>query len=141
VAISKKALAEVEKVIGDMDLQELIALKAGIDERITELQDAARDEFVRSMRERAEQLNLNLADLAPALGIRVSGGAGGGRGRRASSNGTSEGPPVKFRNPKNHSETWSGRGRRAGWLTREMASRGLSEKDPVPNEFLVSTDR
>ena len=134
MAISKKALAEVEKVIADMDLQELVALKAGIDERITELQDAARDEFVTTMRERAEQLNLNLADLAPALGIRVSGG---GRGRRASSNGTGDAPPVKYRNPKNHSETWSGRGRRAGWLTREMASRGLSEKDPVPNEFLV----
>jgi DNA-binding protein H-NS len=26
---------------------------------------------------------------------------------------------VKFRNPKNPSETWSGRGRPARWLTRE----------------------
>jgi len=36
--------------------------------------------------------------------------------------------PVKFRNPANLSETWSGRGRQPGWY-KEAVSKGKSPDD------------
>jgi DNA-binding protein H-NS len=130
--VSRKQIAEVESVIETMTLDELVALKSGIDERITALRDEAKDKLIADMKARAEQLNLSLEDLAPLLGL----GRTVGSGRKgAMKNGSAV--AVKFRNPKNHSETWSGRGRRASWITRELASRGLSEKAEIPAEFLV----
>ena len=129
MAVGKRQIAEVEKVIEEMNLEELLALQSGINERITVLRDEARDTFIADMKAKAEQLGLGLEDLAPMLGL------GRGAGRR---NGVLKAsPPVKYRNPKNYNETWSGRGRRASWITREMASRGLNEKAEVPSEFLV----
>jgi DNA-binding protein H-NS len=131
MAVSKRQIAEVEKIIEEMNLDELTALQNGINDRITALRDEARDALIADMKARAEQLNLSLEDLVPMLGIgRINVGR-----RGAMKNGSS--PPVKYRNPKNASETWSGRGRRASWITREMAARGLTEKSEIPSEFFA----
>lgn len=37
--------------------------------------------------------------------------------------------PVKYRNPENPSETWSGRGRMAKWLAERMKKRGTKLED------------
>ena len=37
--------------------------------------------------------------------------------------------PVKFRNPKNPEETWSGRGRKPRWLTVAMTRVGAKMED------------
>jgi DNA-binding protein H-NS len=132
MAVSKRQLSEVERVIEEMNFEELTSLKSGIDERIQALRDEAKDKLIADMKTRAEQLGLDLEDLAPMLGLgRVAPGRKGAIVRNGSS------AAAKFRNPKNHSETWSGRGRRASWITREMAARGLSEKAEIPSEFLA----
>jgi DNA-binding protein H-NS len=131
MAVGKRQIAEVEKVIEEMNLEELLALQGGLKERITALRDEAKDKFIADMKAKAEQLGLGLEDLAPMLGF---GRSAIGRKNGVMKNGSAA---VKYRNPKNHSETWSGRGRRARWITREMAARGLSEKAEVPSEFLV----
>src|SRR5262245_4896635 len=106
MAVSKRQIAEIERIFEDMSLEELLALQAGLNERITALRDEARDKFVADMKAKAEQLNLSLEDLAPMLGL----GRTVGSGRKgAMKNGSTA--AVKFRNPKNHSEVWSGRGR------------------------------
>lgn len=42
-------------------------------------------------------------------------GVTGGRKRKSAS-------PAKYRNPDNHEETWSGRGRKPGWLNAAVAA-------------------
>lgn len=44
---------------------------------------------------------------------------GGGKGERA---------PVKYQNPANPSQTWSGRGKRPGWFKDALAA-GKSKED------------
>ena len=110
--VSKKAIADIEKVIEEMTLQELVAHKKAVDDWITTKQGEERDKFIAETRQRAEQLGFDLGDLFPSSPMRA---------RRASSDGVRASPRVKYRNPKNHEEIWSGRGRQAKWLTREIA--------------------
>jgi DNA-binding protein H-NS len=76
-------------------LKELIAEREDINAAITEKQAAEREAFKAEMAAKASMLGLDLRAVwrAPVA--------------------------VKFRNPKNPSETWSGRGRPARWLVRE----------------------
>jgi len=37
--------------------------------------------------------------------------------------------PVKYRNPKNHEETWTGRGRKPRWLTVALTSTSAKLED------------
>ena len=39
--------------------------------------------------------------------------------------------PIKYRNPHNHAETWSGRGKKAAWLAKAI------ERGAKTEEFLV----
>lgn len=130
---SKKQIAEIEAIIEAMSLAELVALRSGLDERITALQDVEKDKLVANFREQAIQLGLNLGDLATALGIQVArrtgslASAGDGRAK----------PDIRYRNPKNHNETWKSRGKRPSWLVRELAIRGLNENSEIPKEFHI----
>ena len=55
----------------------------------------------------------------------VVGGRAGKRGATAG-NGT---VAVKYRNPDNPAETWSGRGRTARWLAEKLKKRGVKIED------------
>lgn len=90
-----------------MSLKELIRERDHINEAIQEKQTAERDQFKADMEEKAAQLGLNLGEMF------------GGRAKRSTATGAREPAKVKYRNPKDHSETWSGRGRPANWLIRE----------------------
>jgi DNA-binding protein H-NS len=66
-------------------------------------------------------------------------GEGEGRTRRAKSTGTEGGDRrssvrPKYRNPENHSETWTGRGREPRWMA-ELIRRGRKRED-----MLISHD-
>lgn len=37
--------------------------------------------------------------------------------------------PIKFRNPDNPAETWTGRGRQPRWLAAKLTKRGVSRDD------------
>lgn len=160
--LSKKSLSELEKLISEMSNDQLDALfselgakvlsnatleyltetRDGINEMINKAQEALRDE---KMKERDEliariatmntQFNLPFANIPgispPAKRIvreRLDGAPGDGRAK----------PEIKFRNPKNHSETWKARGKRPSWLIRELATRGMNETADIPAEFHVA---
>ena len=53
----------------------------------------------------------------------VVGGRGGKRGSAAGA------VAVKYRNPDNPAETWSGRGRTARWLAEKLKKRGVKLED------------
>jgi DNA-binding protein H-NS len=66
-------------------------------------------------RERTE-LKHKIAALAEGSGFSVSELFGGGRGAKSKSSGI-----AKYKNPDNHSETWTGRGRKPNWLLAKLS--------------------
>ena len=77
---------------------ELIQLKADVERLIAEKQAAERN-----------ALKLRLADLAKAQGFSLEEIVGKGRKGKGS-------VPIKYRDPKNPENTWTGRGRTPRWL-------------------------
>jgi DNA-binding protein H-NS len=57
---------------------------------------------------------LSVEDVFPA--------AGRGRARAPKGEGKKEERPVKYRNPADASQTWTGMGRKPGWLVEALAS-------------------
>ena len=91
-----------------MSLQALIAEREKIGAAIEQKLSAEREAIRKEIEEKASMLGVDLGTL---LGGKKRRGGNGARARAA----------VKFRNPKNPSETWSGRGRPARWIIRETA--------------------
>ena len=85
-----------------MSSKELRALKDRVDQALP----------VAVQREKAE-LKAKMAALAAEHGMSLSDLFEGPKSRKSAAKGAS---PIKFRNPKNADETWTGRGRRPAWL-------------------------
>ena len=77
----------------------------------------------RTKAERAE-LKAQMEAMAAASGLSLDDVLGGGRGK--GSRGT---VAVKYRNPEDTSQTWTGRGRKPNWLTEKLAKRGAKIED------------
>lgn len=135
--VSKKAITELEKVIEEMTLAELLALRKGMDERISSLKEAERDKFIASIKAQAEQLDLNLNDLAPDLGI-IARQERAARRAGNSASGERASPKAKYRDSST-GDSWSGRGRMASWLSKhveEGLARGVS-KEKTLDKYLI----
>ena len=81
-----------------MPLKELIALEAKIKTAIDERRVSERAEMRAKMEEMAAASGFSVAELF---------GSRRGKGGKAA---------IKYRNPKDPSQTWTGRGRRPHWL-------------------------
>lgn len=106
--VSKRDLT---KFLSELEYKDLVELKTAVQDRIDQLAAEAKENAKQELQERAKQLGFDLGDLFPATAP-----------RRSKSTGERAAPRVKYRNPKNQEEVWSGRGRQAKWLTRELAS-------------------
>ena len=82
-----------------MSLKELKALRIRVDEAI-----AAREKQERAM------VKAKMAELASKAGFSV-GELFGGKGKRGA-------VPIKYRNPADPTQTWTGRGRRPLWIVK-----------------------
>ena len=87
-----------------MSFKELVALQAKVADAIAARQAAEKSELKRRMAELAGQSGFDLNELF--------GGRGGRKGSKVA---------VKYRNPKNPDETWTGRGRKPNWLTAALS--------------------
>lgn len=84
-----------------LSLEELKSLRKKIDRLIEGWEERRRREALAAAEEAARSHGFNLAEL----------GLSGGRGRAARVPGA-----PRYANPANPAETWSGRGRRPGWI-------------------------
>ena len=91
-----------------MSLKELLALEAKIKTAIDEKRVSERAEMRAKMEEMAQASGFSVNELF--------GGRGGKRGKAA----------AKYRNPKDPSQTWTGRGRRPNWMVKLAAIRSGS---------------
>jgi DNA-binding protein H-NS len=93
-----------------MSLKELLALEAKIQAAIEEKRVTERTEMRAKMEEMARASGFSVAEL-------FGGRKGKGKG------------VAKYRNPKDPSQTWTGRGRRPNWMV---------EAGGNPERFLIS---
>jgi DNA-binding protein H-NS len=91
--------------VDKMGLKDLIELDLKVQKAIS----------IAKERERSE-VKQKIAALAEDSGFSVSELFGGGRGA-AKGKGTGV---AKYKNPDNHSETWTGRGRKPNWLLAKL---------------------
>ena len=87
-----------------MSIKELRVLKDHVDEALN----------VAIPREKAA-LKATLRAMASEHGIRLADLVDDGKPKKGSAKGSVV--PIKFRNPSNPAETWTGRGRRPNWMT------------------------
>lgn len=79
---------------------------------LRELQDRIEESIKSAMVRDRNELKAKMAALAEEHGLSLQDVLGTAKGRKSS------GPvAIKFQNPKNPAETWTGRGRKPNWMT------------------------
>ena len=105
-----------------MSRAELIELRAEIDKTIAAVSQRDKSNALEAAEAAARQHGYSLTDLAALVS---SGKRPRGPAKNSAAGGTQA---VRFRNPEDHSQTWSGRGRRPRWHHEaEAAGRPIEE--------------
>ena len=99
--------------INSMDLKQLKELKKDIEKAISSFEARRLANARRELEAKAAELGVSLSEV---LGTKPA-------------KGTKAVVAPKYRNPKNPSETWSGRGRKPRWLTVALTSVGAKLED------------
>lgn len=103
--------------LNNMSRKELEKLKKDVDQALSTVADRERQAALEAAERAAAEHGFSLSELAADLGAR---GKKGGRGKAKT--------PPKYRNPENPDQTWSGRGRKPGWIVEaEAAGRDISD--------------
>lgn len=97
-----------------MKLEDLIEMQGDIAIVIEEKKLEATDSFKKDIEARAKALGIDLASLY-------------GTKRRGPKMGGTVAP--KYRNPKDHTQTWTGRGRTPTWMAEALKERGAKKED------------
>ena len=100
--------------IESLSLKELTELHAKVQDAINTRRKTDLVETKAKMAQLAAEAGFSLEELI--------GKADGRKGPRSAI-------PVKFRNPDNPDETWTGRGRQPRWLVAKLAKRGVTVDD------------
>lgn len=100
---------------------ELIELRSQLDKAIVAAGKRDRQKALKAAENLAREHGFSLAELTGGTG---KGGRSTGGAKRGSRTATpSAGPSdAKYRNPENAVQTWSGRGRRPGWVNEALAN-------------------
>lgn len=104
------------KNIENMTYAELVALKGDVERMMTEKQASEKAELRQKLAAMAEKGGFSLDELL-------------GKGRKGSTGKVA----IKYRDPKNPANTWTGRGRMPRWMT--AATKGNKAKK---EDFLIS---
>lgn len=99
-----------------LSLKQLISMRDRLDAKIEEQRKEDRDDTRRALVELAEKRGFAFSDFVDAAGKKK-----GSRGPVA----------IKYRNPDNPSETWTGRGKRPRWLVAKLGKSGRVEQFEV----------
>ena len=102
-----------------MSRAELAKLRASIDKAIASVGDREQRAALKAAEAAARQHGFSLTDLAPLMGKASGSGRGKGRGQQGEAKPERE---ARFRNPEDHAQTWSGRGRRPRWYNDAEAA-------------------
>ena len=99
--------------LAKMTYAQLLDLRNQVERRMLQKQSEARAELREKMADLAKQQGMSLKDVL---------GSGRGRGKGK--------VPIKYRDPKNAANTWTGRGRMPRWMVAALKSnRGARKED------------
>jgi DNA-binding protein H-NS len=96
----------MSKNLDDMSRKELLQLKGDIESALKAAEVRERKEALKAAEKAAAEFGFSLGELA-----------GNGKGAGAKSGKAA----PKYRNPFNHEETWTGRGRKPKWVHEALA--------------------
>ena len=100
--------------LNSMSRKELVSLAASVEKAIATLADREKKAALEAAERAAAEHGFSLAELTAA------GGKGLKRGKAKT--------PAKYRNPEDPEQTWSGRGRKPGWVNAaEAAGKSISD--------------
>ena len=112
--VRKMARADyTDAALEDMTIPELVALREAVAEALPEKEKAERAALREKLTALAAESGFSIADLLPSAGRKSRGGAA----------------VIKYRNPDDASQTWSGRGRKPNWLVEKLKRRGSKIED------------
>jgi DNA-binding protein H-NS len=105
-------MAENEFDLDELDLDELKRLQKDVTKAINDYQERKKREARAAAERAAAELGFTLEELAAAGAV---------KGKKAKN-------PPKYRNPEDPTQTWSGRGRKPGWINEaEAAGRDVED--------------
>ena len=81
---------------------------------LVEARDAIEAALAKRKDEERAEVKRKIAELANGSGFEITELFGGNRGRKRTSS------AAKYRNPKDTSQTWTGRGRKPNWLVEAL---------------------
>ncbi len=103
--------------LNNMSRKELEKLRKDVEHAIETVADRERQAAIAAVEKAAAEHGFSLSELASDLS---------GKGRKGARNKPKS--PAKYRNPQNPEQTWSGRGRKPGWIVEaESAGRNVSD--------------
>ena len=109
------------------ELERLSAEKADLEKQIKSLEEQEAKALLNEMVVKLKALNLDPSEIAKALGIRVADSAQKtGRAARGTAEPKAKGVP-KYRNSVDPSLTWTGKGRKPGWVVTYLDNGGELE--------------
>jgi len=107
--------------LSSMTLPELNKLQAQVAREIARRNDAAKRELLKEIKKLAEQKGVELEEIMKEAGVVPARKRGPGR-RKTTAKKTGGKLPVKYRNPANPEQGWSGHGRRPQWVLDWLAA-------------------
>ena len=105
-------MTDLYAALDKMDADELRQVQKRVEGLISDYQDSKRREAISSVEQVAKDHGFKLADLV----------ADRQAGRGAKPGASKSSAPVKYMNPDDPQQTWSGLGRRPGWVRAALDS-------------------
>lgn len=114
------------KDFDELTLSQLKQLHVRISKEIDKRASNTKADLLKRMRKLAEQEGVTLEDLLGVAAVDAPAKAKGARRRREATLAPDQKAPLplKYRNPDNPAQGWSGRGRKPGWVVAWLANGG-----------------
>jgi DNA-binding protein H-NS len=108
--------------LSSMTLPELNKLQAQVAKEIAKRNDTAKRELLKEIRKLADQKGVALGEIMKEAGMAPTRTRGPAKKKAGAGRKTGGKLPVKYRNPANPAQGWSGHGRRPQWVLDWLAA-------------------
>lgn len=108
--------------LSSMTLPELNKLQTQVAKEIAKRNDSAKRELLKEIKKLADQKGVSLGDIMKEAGMTPTRTRGPAKKKAGGAKKVGGKLPVKYRNPANPDQGWSGHGRRPQWVLDWLAA-------------------
>ena len=120
---------QFDEILSTLTYQEVIAIRKNIDDFVDAKKDAAKVSLANRLAEARKELEAKFDAEAKEIGVDLL----------AENKARQKAPPV-YQNLDDPSQTWSGRGKRPQWFTKNLANGVTDESMRIPTATGTPTD-